>query len=40
MITSPAFIVIKSTDEFHDKTARPTQLWRTDFTYLKVIGWA
>jgi transposase InsO family protein len=39
LITSPAFIVIKAADEFHDKTAAPNQLWQTDFTYLKVIGW-
>jgi transposase InsO family protein len=39
MITSPAFIVIKAADEFHDKTTAPNQLWQTDFTYLKVIGW-
>ena len=31
LITSPAFIVIKAADEFHDKTTAPNQLWQTDF---------
>ncbi len=39
LITSPAFMVIKAEDEFRDKTTAPNQLWQTDFTYLKVIGW-
>ena len=39
LITSPAFIVIKAADEFKNKTTAPNQLWQTDFTYLKVIGW-
>jgi putative transposase len=39
LIASPAFIVIKATNEFKDKTRAINQLWQTDFTYLKVIGW-
>ena len=39
LITSPAYIVLKAADEFRDKTTAPNQLWQTDFTYLKVIGW-
>jgi transposase InsO family protein len=39
LITSPAFIVIKAASEFKDKTTAINQLWQTDFTYLKIIGW-
>ena len=39
LITSPAYIVIKAANEFRDKTTAPNQMWQTDFTYLKVIGW-
>ena len=39
LIASPAYIVIKAAEEFKDKTTAPNQLWQTDFTYLKVIGW-
>jgi putative transposase len=38
-ITSPAFIVIKAADEFRDKTTAINQMWQTDFTYIKIIGW-
>ena len=39
LITSSAFVVIKAADEFKDKITAPNQLWQTNFTYLKVIGW-
>jgi putative transposase len=39
LITSPAFVVIKAASEFRDKTTAPNQLWQTDFTYFKVVGW-
>ncbi|MGB8332523.1 MAG: IS3 family transposase [Polyangiales bacterium] len=39
LIASPAYIVVKAADQFKDKTTAPNQLWQTDFTYLKVIGW-
>ena len=39
LITSPAFVVIKAANEFKDKTTAPNQMWQTDFTYFKIIGW-
>jgi transposase InsO family protein len=39
LITSPAFVLMKAADRFQHPTTAPNQLWQTDFTYLKVIGW-
>jgi len=39
LITSPAFILMKAADRFAQPTTAPNQLWQTDFTYLRVIGW-
>src|SRR5262249_41829528 len=32
-------ILMKAADRFANPTTAPNQLWQTDFTYLKVIGW-
>src|SRR5712675_954226 len=39
LITSPAFILMKAADHFAQPTTAPNQLWQTDFTYLRVVGW-
>ena len=39
LITSPAFIVMKAANEFQDKTVAPNEMWQTDFTYFKIVGW-
>jgi len=39
LIASPTFIVMPAASEFKDKTTAVNQMWQTDFTYLKVIGW-
>jgi transposase InsO family protein len=39
LVTSPAYIVMEAADEFHHKTKRIHELWQTDFTYMKIIGW-
>ena len=32
-------MLLKAADTFPHPTTAPNQLWQTDFTYLKVIGW-
>ena len=39
LVTAPAFIVMKAADKFSNPTTAVNQLWQTDFTYIKVIGW-
>ena len=38
-ITSPAYVLIRAADRFQHPTTRPNELWQTDFTYLRVVGW-
>ena len=39
LITSPAYTVLSAAKEFRHKTQRVHELWQTDFTYFKILGW-
>ena len=39
LIASPGYIILSASDSFKDKTTRPNEMWQTDFTYFKIIGW-
>ncbi len=39
LITAPSHILISASDEFKDKTSFVHQMWQTDFTYFKIVGW-
>ena len=39
LITSPAYILLSASDSFHTPTKRINELWQTDFSYFKIIGW-
>jgi transposase InsO family protein len=39
LITSPAYVLMSASDKFHSPTRRVHELWQTDFTYFRIIGW-
>ena len=39
LVTSPAFILVKAADHFRHPTRRVNELWQTDFSQFKVVGW-
>lgn len=39
LVPSPSYIVMAAGDRFHSPTTRVHELWQTDFTYFKIIGW-
>jgi len=39
LISAPSHIVLSAADEFTNKTNRVNEMWQTDFTYFKIIGW-
>lgn len=39
LITTPQHILLNASNEFKDKTCFVHQMWQTDFTYFKILGW-
>ncbi len=39
LVTTPAHILLSASNEFKDKACFVHQLWQTDFTYFKILGW-
>jgi len=39
LITSPAYILMQASDKFQHPTYRVNEMWQTDFTYFKILGW-
>ena len=39
LITSPAYVLMSASDRFQHPTARVHEMWQTDFTYFRIIGW-
>ena len=38
-VTSPQFIVMSAADAFQNPTRYVHELWKTDFTYFRIVGW-
>ena len=39
LITSPQFLVMSAADSFQNPTHEVHELWQTDFTYFRIVGW-
>lgn len=39
LITAPSHILISASNEFKDKSNFVHEMWQTDFTYFKIVGW-
>lgn len=39
LITTPAHILLSASNEFKNKTNFVHEMWQTDFTYFKILGW-
>jgi putative transposase len=39
LVTTPAYVLLSASNEFKNKTQFVHELWQTDFTYFKILGW-
>jgi transposase InsO family protein len=39
LVASPQYVVLSAKDHFQHPTSRVHELWQTDFTYFRIIGW-
>jgi transposase InsO family protein len=39
LVTSPCYIVMSAADKFSQPTTRVHEMWQTDFTYFRIVGW-
>ena len=39
LISSPVLRVLSASDKFKTPTNRVNELWQTDFTYFRIVGW-
>jgi putative transposase len=39
LITSPAYVLLSASDAFKNPTTRVQEMWQTDFTYFRMVGW-
>jgi len=39
LITSPAYVLMSASDTFQNPTRRVHEMWQTDFTYFRIVGW-
>ena len=39
LVTSPVYQIVTAGAEFEHKTTRVNEMWQTDFTQFKVVGW-
>lgn len=39
LVASPQYVVLSAKEHFQHPTSRVHELWQTDFTYFRIIGW-